>query len=258
MTFIKLNPPTFSYMATFAVRAAAAFAGQVFHRYWYYSCHAALAALSSDPNRAGCACGPRDATYFREDLAADADPFFVLQGPRIAKENVPPGPALLVFMFFTVIPALLAMWGIGQLFYAKCVEGRAWSEPYRVQKAGQAKPPSREVLGRAYTQLLVDSIQMVFIAAAVGALFYLEHPYVQVVHSYMGGFSLDVREIPSDLAVFLRVVLCFLAEDFTFYVTHRALHTPWLYKRVHKMHHQFYTPSAGTLLGVTRFFSLTL
>jgi sterol desaturase/sphingolipid hydroxylase (fatty acid hydroxylase superfamily) len=40
--------------------------------------------------------------------------------------------------------------------------------------------------------------------------------------------------------------LCFCAAfvEVWFYATHRALHTPWLYARVHKIHHRFAYPSA--------------
>lgn len=30
-----------------------------------------------------------------------------------------------------------------------------------------------------------------------------------------------------------------LVEDFAFYWSHRMLHTPYLYKKVHKVHHEF-------------------
>lgn len=39
-----------------------------------------------------------------------------------------------------------------------------------------------------------------------------------------------------------------LVEDFSFYWMHRLFHTPYLYKKFHKYHHEFVTPIAlGTL-----------
>lgn len=35
-----------------------------------------------------------------------------------------------------------------------------------------------------------------------------------------------------------------LIEDFSFYWQHRALHTPFLYKHIHKLHHQYKDPDA--------------
>ena len=42
----------------------------------------------------------------------------------------------------------------------------------------------------------------------------------------------------------LQVYLINLIEDFLFYWSHRILHTPWMYKRVHKKHHEFDHPVA--------------
>jgi len=38
--------------------------------------------------------------------------------------------------------------------------------------------------------------------------------------------------------------LFLLVEDFSFYWLHRALHTPFLYKHIHKLHHQYKEPNS--------------
>ena len=43
--------------------------------------------------------------------------------------------------------------------------------------------------------------------------------------------------------VLFQLPLFFLIEDTSFYWNHRALHTKWLYKYVHKMHHEFKQPN---------------
>eukprot|EP01018_Ginkgo_biloba_P000506 Gb_29081 [translate_table: standard] len=47
--------------------------------------------------------------------------------------------------------------------------------------------------------------------------------------------------------LFRKVVICqiicyFILEDFIFYWGHRILHTKWLYKHVHSVHHEYATP----------------
>lgn len=42
------------------------------------------------------------------------------------------------------------------------------------------------------------------------------------------------------------IVLCIFAHDVSFAVIHRLLHTPWLYRNVHKVHHEYYAPFALT------------
>jgi len=39
-------------------------------------------------------------------------------------------------------------------------------------------------------------------------------------------------------------VLCVPGRDMLFYVSHRALHMPGLYKRIHKIYHEFKAPVA--------------
>lgn len=42
----------------------------------------------------------------------------------------------------------------------------------------------------------------------------------------------------------LRLSLCPLLTEITFYTCHRLLHTPYLYERIHKVHHTFRAPCA--------------
>jgi sterol desaturase/sphingolipid hydroxylase (fatty acid hydroxylase superfamily) len=48
--------------------------------------------------------------------------------------------------------------------------------------------------------------------------------------------------LPSWREAVFHVVICIIVEDALFYWTHRLLHIPPLYRRFHKLHHQFYTP----------------
>lgn len=50
--------------------------------------------------------------------------------------------------------------------------------------------------------------------------------------------------LPSPSTVFVQVVFFFLVEDYANYWIHRWLHTPFLYKYVHSVHHEYTAPFA--------------
>ena len=50
--------------------------------------------------------------------------------------------------------------------------------------------------------------------------------------------------IPTLRRSFLEVVFHFLVNDIVFYFLHGLLHTPYFYKRIHKIHHEFKAPVA--------------
>lgn len=52
--------------------------------------------------------------------------------------------------------------------------------------------------------------------------------------------------LPSLSEFVTQILFCILVEDAFFYWGHRALHTPWLYKHVHSVHHQHTAPFGAT------------
>lgn len=48
--------------------------------------------------------------------------------------------------------------------------------------------------------------------------------------------------LPSWKVVTFQIISYFILEDFIFYWGHRLLHTKWLYKHVHSVHHEYATP----------------
>ncbi|CAL5424469.1 unnamed protein product [Camellia sinensis] len=48
--------------------------------------------------------------------------------------------------------------------------------------------------------------------------------------------------LPSWKVISIQILFYFILEDFVFYWGHRILHTKWLYKHVHSVHHEYATP----------------
>jgi len=57
-------------------------------------------------------------------------------------------------------------------------------------------------------------------------------------------FTAPVENFPSLTTIVLHIVLCLYIEDIVHYIGHRFLHTRQLYKRIHKIHHEFEVPMA--------------
>lgn len=105
----------------------------------------------------------------------------------------------------------------------------AWALPWRIQSR---KPRAQELVGRSVARWLVNNLAMTAVVS-------LAWPLMQWKGVRLGPAP-SVWEIAAQFVFFVYV------DDFLFYWMHRAMHSPWLFKRVHATHHRILTPWAVT------------
>ncbi|KAL6065545.1 aldehyde oxygenase (deformylating) [Balamuthia mandrillaris] len=115
---------------------------------------------------------------------------------------------------------------------------------YKIQKH---KYPSPELLRKALWNVVPKHV-------TAPVVLWLTWPVFQMCGVHTDSF-------PSMLEVVGHIFVYIIIQDTLFYWSHRLLHTSkWLYKNVHKQHHEFYTPvgiSAEYAHGLEDFFNTT-
>jgi sterol desaturase/sphingolipid hydroxylase (fatty acid hydroxylase superfamily) len=99
---------------------------------------------------------------------------------------------------------------------------------YKIQPL---KYPSGELLRKGLADVAVKHALSPFI-------FYLLWPFAQYCGIHATALLPSLTEVLVDMGVYM------IVQDTIFYWSHRMLHLPYFYKRIHKKHHQFYTPVA--------------
>lgn len=99
---------------------------------------------------------------------------------------------------------------------------------YKIQSA---KYPKGELLKRAVIQVAINHF-----------LVQLPGLYLNYETFVMMGMSSAVEDLPAWQTIMWQLTACMVIEDTLFYWGHRLLHHPKIYGKIHKRHHQFYTP----------------
>lgn len=103
----------------------------------------------------------------------------------------------------------------------------AWAEKYRIQeRTGQGD----RIIGPSIRYYLVNG-------ACFFTLLVVSWPLLRLTKVHAG-------PLPPAWVMILQFFLFLYLEDFTFYWLHRALHTKWLYRHIHAIHHRFNVPWA--------------
>lgn len=124
-----------------------------------------------------------------------------------------------IYIIFA-LPAFLLLWVIGKNFFkARRIQQKQRSNKTQI---------SREILFSISTLLI-------FCAIDVGLFLAAEHGYTLIYygddHQYSSGYF------------WFSIVIMLLLHDTYFYWAHRLMHHPFLYKYVHKVHHDSIDPS---------------
>jgi sterol desaturase/sphingolipid hydroxylase (fatty acid hydroxylase superfamily) len=153
-----------------------------------------------------------------------------------------PSPAWRFVLCVCVPNTLLTV--LGNLFFAALYAG--WvpaADAHRISSKPwpwRGTPAERE---RFWALLPVSLARVAGNHALLVPLLWAQHfIYAQTLGLPM--FGSEVAGFPTTAAMLRDLAVCIVAEDVVFYAVHRALHTPLLYKHIHKIHHEYNLPIA--------------
>ena len=139
------------------------------------------------------------------------------------------GNDFLILSVGTFLALDITFWCVGSLFMLIDLYKVPLLMQYRIQP--NKPPPTLQEYKRALPVVLLNNVIGLLTLVAFYPVFKLR------------GMDTGL-ELPSLLRVTAEGCGFMLIHELTFYYIHRMLHTPTLYKLIHKMHHEFTTPAA--------------
>jgi plant 4alpha-monomethylsterol monooxygenase len=137
-----------------------------------------------------------------------------------------------IFWLFPVATSLLsaaAFMLFAVPFTLLAARDPAWARPYRIQ----SRIPREQLLvwPSVRSWAINNAVMLVGVA--------LSWPLLRLSGVHAG-------PLPAWWVIVLQLVFFFYLDDLLYYWSHRALHTRWLYKKIHAWHHRIVTPWAIT------------
>ncbi|XP_052230042.1 fatty acid hydroxylase domain-containing protein 2-like isoform X2 [Dreissena polymorpha] len=125
---------------------------------------------------------------------------------------------------------MTSFWSVGLAFlFVDVFQRPRWMLKFKTQP-GRNQPVDMKDLTRLLRQLTVNYIT---VGLPYGVIHY-------VLHKLRGN---DVTfTLPAASEFIVHLALCLIMEEITFYYAHRLFHTSVLYRRIHKVHHEWTAP----------------
>ena len=87
----------------------------------------------------------------------------------------------------------------------------------------------------AWNKLFKRSLSFnIFNALILTNIFSIFLMYLDVEQKY----PTEIEKLPSTIVFIAQCLFCMIFEDASFYISHRLLHSSWLYPYIHKIHHE--------------------
>ena len=143
-------------------------------------------------------------------------------------------------MVMAFLLGTLAMTAIVALRYLGVSGGFAWLTRRRGIVAGPANPARRQAQVRSEIRWSLLSAAIYGVPAGLAAVAWHEYGLTRI---YDAPAAYGWLWLPASILVYL------FAHDTWFYWTHRLMHRPWWFKRVHAVHHASRPPTAWAAMA---------